>query len=137
MSYVWLFSLRILGENLAGASGLKKKELSYVPILFITASEVDQNEVIEGLETGGKDYFRRPFDAGEPLSRINATIHLETVYDELVRVKAKLSRYISLSTLKKVEKMTSGRAQPLVRIEERGKHILKGFHSHTKTYQLL
>jgi len=96
----------------------EKKELSYVPILFITASEMDQKDVIEGLEVGGNDYIRRPFDAGELLSRINANIRLKKVYDELARTKAELSRYVSLSTRKMVEEMSSGRAQPSDRMAD-------------------
>jgi class 3 adenylate cyclase len=96
----------------------EKKELSYIPILFITASEVEQKDVIEGLEAGGNDYIRRPFDAAELLSRINANIRLKRVYDELARTKAELSRYVSLSTVKMVEEMTSGQTQPSDRVAE-------------------
>ncbi len=90
----------------------EKKELSYIPIIFITASELDQKDVIEGLECGGNDYIRRPFDAAELLSRINANIRLKKVYDELARAKAELSRYVSLSTVRMVEEMASGRKGP-------------------------
>ena len=96
----------------------ERKELSYIPILFITASELDQKDVIEGLEVGGNDYIRRPFDALELLSRINANVRLKRVYDELAKTKEELSRYVSLSTVKMVEEMAKGQKEPLNRIAE-------------------
>jgi adenylate cyclase len=96
----------------------EKKELLHIPILFITASELDQKDVVEGLESGGNDYIRRPFDAAELLSRINANIRLKKVYDELTRTKLELSRYVSLSTVKMVEEMTSRPKQPANRTAE-------------------
>ena len=77
--------------------------LPYIPVIFITASELEQKHVIEGLDTGGDDYIRKPFEIGEFLGRVAACLRVKTLYSELAKTKAELSRYVSLSTLKMVE----------------------------------
>ena len=79
------------------------KSLPYVPIIYVTASELEQKHAIEGLNAGGDDYIRKPFKIGELLERIISCLRVKTLYDELAKTKAELSRYVSLSTLKMVE----------------------------------
>ncbi len=79
------------------------KSLPYVPIIYVTASELEQKHAIEGLNAGGDDYIRKPFKIGELLERIISCLRVKSLYDELARTKAELSRYVSLSTLKMVE----------------------------------
>jgi adenylate cyclase len=81
--------------------------IPYIPLIFITASQIKQKDVIYGLDIGGDDYIRKPFDTLELFSRVRAALRVKGLYDELARAKAELARYVSLSTLKMVEKGTS------------------------------
>ncbi|WP_457553184.1 response regulator [Desulfobacula sp.] len=93
----------------------QNKSLPYIPIIYITASELEQKHVIEGFDTGGDDYIRKPFNVAEFLGRIISCLRVKALYDELTKTKAELSRYVSLSTLKMVEKMQSSQAKTLDR----------------------
>jgi class 3 adenylate cyclase len=88
----------------------ENKGLPYIPIIFITASELEQKNIVEGLGAGGDDYIRKPFDAVELHARIIACIRVKSLNDELARTKAELARYVSMSTVKLVESMASGGA---------------------------
>ncbi len=78
--------------------------LPYIPIIFLTAIHTDQASISFGLDVGGDDYIRKPLDNLELLSRIRACLRVKELYDELSWTKAKLSRYVSLSTLRMIEK---------------------------------
>ena len=82
--------------------------IPYVPIIFLTASLITQKDVIRGLDIGGDDYIRKPFDTLELFSRIRSSLRVKELYDNLMRTKAELARYVSLSTLQMVEKTSSG-----------------------------
>lgn len=82
----------------------KNTALPYVPIIYITASELEQKHVLEGLNAGGDDYIRKPFEIAELLARISSCLRVKALYDELAKTKAELSRYVSLSTRRMVEK---------------------------------
>ena len=86
----------------------ENKTLPYIPIIFITASELEQKDIIFGLDQGGDDYIRKPFNVEELLSRIKACLRTKALNDELARTKAELTRYVSTSTVKLVERLTSG-----------------------------
>jgi class 3 adenylate cyclase len=94
------------------------KSLPYIPIIFITASELNQKDIIFGLDQGGDDYIRKPFNVEELLSRIRSCLRLKTLYDDLARTKLELARYVSLSTLRMVEKIASGEASELNKTAE-------------------
>jgi adenylate cyclase len=81
--------------------------IPYVPIIFITASQIRQKDVVYGLDIGGDDYIRKPFDTLELLSRVRAALRVKDLHDELAETKTELSRYVSLSTLRLVEKKVS------------------------------
>ncbi len=90
------------------------KSLPYVPIIYITASELEQKNVIEGLSAGGDDYICKPFQIPELLERIISCLRVKALYDELAKTKAELSRYVSLSTRRMVDnKIQQGQAGPL------------------------
>jgi adenylate cyclase len=91
----------------------ENKALPYIPIIYITASEIEQKDIIEGLDAGGDDYIRKPFDRAELLARIISSLRVKALYEELARTKAELSRYVSLSTLKMVESKVAGHVEPL------------------------
>ncbi len=78
--------------------------LPYIPIIFFTTIKISQQEVIRGLEVGGDDYVQKPFDYVELLCKIKVTLRVKSLYDELIRVKAELARYVSLPTLQMIEK---------------------------------
>lgn len=82
--------------------------IPYVPIIFLTASMITRKDLIYGLDIGGDDYLRKPFDSLELFSRIRAALRVKDLYDKLARAKSELARYVSLSTLHMVEKVTSG-----------------------------
>jgi len=89
------------------------KALPYIPVIYITASENEQKNIIEGLDAGGDDYIRKPFDRAELLARIISSLRVKALYEELAKTKAELSRYVSLSTLKMVESKVAGQAASL------------------------
>ena len=51
----------------------KVREVSKVPIIFLTASDEEMN-IIMGLDIGGDDYITKPFKLGVLVSRINALL---------------------------------------------------------------
>jgi len=81
--------------------------LPFIPIIFVTAKHTEPGDTIQGLDSGGDDYIRKPFDTLELLSRIRSALRSKNLFDKLARTKAELSRYVSLSTLQMVEKVTS------------------------------
>ena len=83
--------------------------IPYIPIILVTASLLRQRDVIHGLDLGADDYIRKPFDTLELFSRVRAALRVKALNDELSRTKAELSRYVSLSTLRAVEDITSGK----------------------------
>jgi len=85
----------------------KNSSLPYIPIVFITAYQIDQTDIIHGLDMGGDDYIRKPFDSSELFSRIRSCLRVKKLYDDLARTKTELSRYVSLETVEMVEKKTS------------------------------
>jgi class 3 adenylate cyclase len=83
----------------------EKKELPYIPIIFITAGEPDLPKAVEGLDAGGDDFIRKPFQAVELISRIRANLRVKSAHDRLSEFKAELSRHVSLSTIRMVENL--------------------------------
>ena len=51
----------------------KVRQVSKVPIIFLTASDEETN-IIMGLDIGGDDYITKPFKLGVLVSRINALL---------------------------------------------------------------
>ncbi|MDO9230803.1 MAG: response regulator [Syntrophales bacterium] len=84
------------------------KNIPYIPIIFLTAMEIDQKDIVHGLDMGGDDYIKKPFVAIELFSRIRAALRVKKLYDELARTKAELARYVSLSTLRMAERIAAG-----------------------------
>ena len=71
------YDLLILDVSLPDGSGFeiceKVRQISKVPIIFLTASDEEVN-IIMGLDMGGDDYITKPFKLGVLLSRINALL---------------------------------------------------------------
>jgi len=92
--------------------------ISYIPIIFLTATEINHQNIIRGLDIGGDDYLAKPFHHFELLSRIRANIRIKDLYDELTDAKTELSRYVSRTTSLLVEKAVTGEIiTPVERVE--------------------
>lgn len=71
------FDLLVLDVSLPDGSGFafcqKVRQVSKVPIIFLTASD-EETSIIMGLDIGGDDYITKPFKLGVLISRINALL---------------------------------------------------------------
>lgn len=71
------YDLLILDLSLPDGSGFevckKVRQVSKVPIVFLTASDEEIN-IVMGLDMGGDDYITKPFKLGVLVSRINALL---------------------------------------------------------------
>ena len=71
------YDLLILDVSLPDGTGFefckKVRQVSKVPIIFLTASDEEMN-IIMGLDIGGDDYITKPFKLGVLVSRINALL---------------------------------------------------------------
>ena len=71
------YDLLLLDVTLPDGTGFdickEVREISAVPIIFLTASDEETN-IVRGLDMGGDDYITKPFKLGEVLSRIHALL---------------------------------------------------------------
>ena len=71
------YDLLVLDVSLPDGPGYefckKVRQVSKVPIIFLTASDEEMN-IIMGLDIGGDDYITKPFKLGVLVSRINALL---------------------------------------------------------------
>ena len=71
------YDLLVLDVSLPDGTGFdfckKVRQVSNVPIMFLTASDEEMN-IIMGLEMGGDDYITKPFKLGVLLSRVHALL---------------------------------------------------------------
>lgn len=71
------YDLLVLDVSLPDGSGFefckKVRQISKVPIIFLTASD-EEMSIIMGLDIGGDDYITKPFKLGVLVSRINALL---------------------------------------------------------------
>ncbi len=71
------YDLLVLDVSLSDGTGYefckKVRQVSKVPIIFLTASDEEMN-IIMGLDIGGDDYITKPFKLGVLVSRINALL---------------------------------------------------------------
>lgn len=71
------YDLLVLDVSLPDGSGFefckKVRQVSKVPIIFLTASD-EETSIIMGLDIGGDDYITKPFKLGVLVSRINALL---------------------------------------------------------------
>ncbi|TZE81893.1 response regulator transcription factor [Calorimonas adulescens] len=78
------YDLLILDLTLPDGNGFeickKVRQLSAVPIIFLTASDEEVN-IVMGLDMGGDDYITKPFKLNELISRINALLRRAKLSD--------------------------------------------------------
>ena len=71
------YELLVLDVSLPDGTGFefceKVRQVSKVPIIFLTASD-EEMSIIVGLDIGGDDYITKPFKLGVLVSRINALL---------------------------------------------------------------
>ena len=71
------YELLVLDVSLPDGTGFefceKVRQVSKVPIIFLTASD-EEMSIIIGLDIGGDDYITKPFKLGVLVSRINALL---------------------------------------------------------------
>ena len=71
------YDLLVLDVSLPDGTGFefckKVRQVSKVPIIFLTAFDEEMN-IIMGLDIGGDDYITKPFKLGVLVSRINALL---------------------------------------------------------------
>lgn len=71
------YDLLLLDLSLPDGSGFelckKVRQVSKVPIIFLTASD-EEMSIVMGLDMGGDDYITKPFKLGVLISRINALL---------------------------------------------------------------
>ena len=71
------YDLVILDVSLPDGTGFefckKVRQVSKVPIIFLTAADEEMN-IIMGLDIGGDDYITKPFKLGVLVSRVNALL---------------------------------------------------------------
>lgn len=71
------YDLLVLDVSLPDGSGFefcqKVRQVSKVPVIFLTASDEEIN-IIMGLDIGGDDYITKPFKLGVLMSRVNALL---------------------------------------------------------------
>lgn len=77
---IWMdgkYDILILDVSLPDGSGFevcqKVRQVSKVPIIFLTASDEEMN-IVTGLDIGGDDYITKPFKLSVLISRINALL---------------------------------------------------------------
>jgi len=90
--------LILLDINLGDESGFtlckKIREITKVPIIFISARESD-DDIVWGLSVGGDDYIKKPYSLNVLLAKVNATLKRykdantapDTVTDFIKRIK--------------------------------------------------
>lgn len=78
------YDLLVLDVSLPDGTGFdfckKVRQVSKVPIMFLTASD-DEMNIIMGLDIGGDDYITKPFKLGVLVSRINALLRRAKDFD--------------------------------------------------------
>jgi DNA-binding response OmpR family regulator len=115
--------LVILDVLMPGRSGIDAcaqiREVSNVPILFLTAKSGEQDKV-EGFAAGGDDYLVKPFSYVELLSRVKALIRRYRIYQRPEEKQEHLLFYKDLAInteLQTVQK--GGQDLPLTEMEYR------------------
>ncbi|CAN2039789.1 hypothetical protein GMMP15_1440001 [Candidatus Magnetomoraceae bacterium gMMP-15] len=60
-----------------------------IPIIFLSAKD-DTESVVKGLQLGGSDYIKKPFELKELSTRINMHLKLKEAHDKLIRSEQNL-----------------------------------------------
>ncbi len=78
------YDLLVLDVSLPDGSGFtfckKVRQVSRVPIIFLTASD-EETSIVMGLDIGGDDYITKPFKLGVLMSRVHALLRRARDFD--------------------------------------------------------
>ncbi|MDR8393147.1 hybrid sensor histidine kinase/response regulator [Aliifodinibius sp. S!AR15-10] len=66
-------------------------ELSDIPVIFLTARSEEQ-DIVKGLNLGGADYVKKPFNSGELLARIKTHLSLKEARDQIKHQKRQVQQ---------------------------------------------
>ena len=81
------YELLVLDVSLPDGTGFefceKVRQVSKVPIIFLTASD-EEMSIIMGLDIGGDDYITKPFEAMELIARVNSNLRR---YNQILALK--------------------------------------------------
>ena len=67
-------------------------ETKHIPILFLTAKNLDEESVVRGLNAGAQDYLLKPFNYAELIARTRVLLKIKRTEDELRFACAELQR---------------------------------------------
>ncbi len=85
------YDLLLLDVSLPDGNGFqiceKVREVSNIPIIFLTASDEEVN-VVMGLDMGGDDYITKPFKLNELISRIKALLRRYNVANNVTKLSS-------------------------------------------------
>jgi signal transduction histidine kinase len=74
-----------------------------IPIIFLSAVNIDKRFVTKGYASGGLDYVTKPFDPDLLILKVKTFVRLYQQAQELIRVKATLEQKVSERTKELVE----------------------------------
>jgi two-component system OmpR family response regulator len=99
-----LLIIDIMMPQISGIQICKKiREVSYVPILFLTARS-EETDKLEGLSAGGDDYLVKPFSYIELIARVKALLRRFCIYNnrEICQeeIDDKVKKWITYGDLK-------------------------------------
>lgn len=85
------YDLLLLDVSLPDGNGFqiceKVRQVSNVPIIFLTASDEELN-IVMGLDMGGDDYITKPFKLNELISRIKALLRRYNVANNVTELSS-------------------------------------------------
>lgn len=74
------------------AEHLKANAASYLPIIFITASD-ERSQLLRCLEVGGDDFAQKPFDKFILAAKINAHLRIRNMASQIAKQNSELNTY--------------------------------------------
>lgn len=130
------FDLVLLDVGLPDGSGLdfcrELRQLSQVPVLFLTANDAEYDEVA-GLEAGGDDYITKPFSLAVLRARVDAALRRSrSGREETGFVFGNLAFYFDRMSFQK-----EGKEIPLSRTEQKLLKLLVTNRGQTLSRELL
>ena len=136
------FALAILDVQMPGMNGYELAEhlrgdekTRTMPIIFVTAAQMDEESVFKGYESGGIDYILKPFSPQALLGKVRRfleldryTKHLDNMVQERTATVLHLNRV--LSGIRHVNQLIVREKDPVRLIMEanRGLAETRGFH---------
>ncbi len=92
------FALAILDVQMPGMDGYELAELlrgdpgtRHLPIIFLTAASVEEEQIFKGYESGAVDYIVKPFNPAILVSKVNVFLEMHAQKVELNRRREQLA----------------------------------------------